>query len=169
TGVLEPGYPGVPGLEDFLVGPIHAVFARNADFLALEVCIQRGRPFGHRLVEAGRILRVEARHRLEHDRAVLDRARHWAGLVERTGERHHAPAGAAPIGRLDAGDAGERRRLSDRAAGVGPGRRRAQPRGHGRRAAARGTARRQNRIVAAAAPPRAGDVAEIAGLVRRTH
>src|SRR5690606_28898363 len=50
-----------------------------------------------------------------------------------------------------------------------PRRRRAQARGHGRRTAARGTARSQRRVVSARSPPWARDVAEIAGLVRRTH
>src|SRR5690606_30877434 len=79
------------------------------------------------------------------------------------------PARAAAIGRLNTGDAGERRRLAARADGVGPRCRGGQPRVNRRRAAARGTARRQTRIVAAAAPPRAGHVAEVARLVRRTH
>ncbi len=43
-------------------------------------------------------------------------------LIERGGERHHAPARATAIGRLDADGAGEGGRLADRAAGVGGGR-----------------------------------------------
>ena len=41
---------------DLGIHPIHAVFARDADFLAFEVGRERGFPFGHRQVKAGRIL-----------------------------------------------------------------------------------------------------------------
>ena len=64
-----------------------------------------GRPSGsstmlrvarHRLVERRRVARVEARHRLEQQRAVLGRLREHAGLVEARGERDHAVARHAP-------------------------------------------------------------------------
>ena len=116
----------VPRREDFVVGAVHPVFLGDTDLLAREVRVQRRRPFGHRQVEAGRILGIEAGHRLEHDRAILDVARHRAGLVERAGEGDDAPAAAAAVSRLDPRDAGQRGRLADRAAGVGAGRRRAR-------------------------------------------
>jgi hypothetical protein len=47
--------------------------------------------------------------------------RHRAALVERGSEGDHAEARHAAVGRLDAGDAAERGRLADRAAGVGGG------------------------------------------------
>ena len=78
-----------------------------------------GGEVGHRHVGAGGILRIVPGHRAQQDRAILHRAGERPGLVERGGERHDAPARAPPIGRLDAGDAAERGRLADRAAGVG--------------------------------------------------
>ena len=77
----------------------------------------------------------------EQQRAVLGAARQQAGLVEARGEGDHAVARAHAVGRLDAGDAAKARRLADRAAGVGAGRRRQQARRDRRRRAARRAAR----------------------------
>ena len=73
-------------------------------------------------------------------------ARERARVIERRRERHHAPARATAIGRLHADDAAERRRLADRAAGVGAGRAHRQPRRHrGRRTAGRAAGHQHGR------------------------
>ena len=80
------------------------------------------------------------------------RARHRAGLVEARRERDHAVARAHAVGRLDAGDAGEARRLADRAAGVGAGGGRREARGDRRGRAARRAARHARRVPRVLAP-----------------
>ena len=73
--------------------------------------------------------------------ASSTRAAERARLIERRRERDHAVARDAAVGRLDADDAAQRRRLADRAAGVGAERARAQRRRDRRRRAARRSAR----------------------------
>jgi predicted ATPase len=55
-----------------------------------------------------------AGHALQQQGAILDGARERAGLVERAGKGHDAPARAAAVGRLQADDAAEGRWLADR-------------------------------------------------------
>ena len=148
---------------------VDPIFLGNTDALAFEIARQSSFPIRHRQVERGRILRVEAGHGLEHDRAVADGPRHRPGLVERAGEGHDAPARAAAVGRLDPADAGEGRRLADRAAGVGAGRRGGDARRDCRRRTARRPARSKRGIAAVVAPPRRDHRAVGAGLVRRAH
>ena len=129
---------------------------------------QRRLEIRHRQVGGGRILRIVPGHGPQQDRRVAHRLGHRPGLVERRGEGDDAPARAAPIGRLDPDDAGEGRRLADRAAGVGAGRRQAEVRRHRRRRAARGAARRQGRRIAR--PPPGSDRRAVGGgLVGRAH
>ena len=116
----------------------------------------------------GRVLRVVAGHRLQHDRGVAHGLRHRAGLVERRGEGDDAPARAAAVGRLDADDAGEGGRLADRAAGVGAGGAEHEVGGDRGSRAARGAAGGERRGVAGA-PPRADRRAVDRGLVRAAH
>ena len=122
----------------------------------------------HRQIDAGRIQRIVARHRLQHDRAVAHRARHRPRLIERRRKRDDAPARTPPIGRLDPGDAGNRRRLTNRATGIGARRTKHQPPRDRRRRSARRPARHQRRI-RALAPPRIDHRLEVARLVRRPH
>ena len=89
-----------------------------------------------------------ASSRIAQSRTVL---RHRPGLVERAGEGDDAPARAAAVGRLDPADAGEGRRLADRAAGVGAGRARRDARRDRRRRSARRSAGGQADIAALAA------------------
>ena len=63
------------------------------------------------------------------------------GLVQRRRERDHAVARAGAVGRLEADDPAQRRRLADRATGVGADRPRRQSGGDRGRAAARRAAR----------------------------
>ena len=125
--------------------------------------------FGHRQIERGRILRIEAGHRFEQDRAVADVAGHRPGLVEAGGEGDDAPARAAAVGRLDPGDPDEGGGLADRAAGVGAGDSGREPGRDRRRRAARASARGERRIAAVAPPPGREDRAPGAGLVGRAH
>ena len=118
---------------------------------------------GGRHGHAGGIARVVAFHEAQQQAQIGSAARHRAALVEAGRERHHAVAGDAPVGRLEAADAAERSRLADRAAGVRSGRRRHEAGGDGRRGSARGSARH------AAWIPGIGDRAEPARFVGRTH
>ena len=118
-----------------------------------------GRRHGH----AGGIARVVAFHEAQQQAQVRGAARHRAALVEAGGERHHAVAGDAPVGRLEAADAAERGRLADRAAGVRSGRRRHEAGGDGRRGAAGRPARH------AAWIPGIGDGAEPARFIGGAH
>ena len=87
-------------------------------------CVVLRRPFG-----AGRVAVASKPLIADSSRAQSSAAaRQRAGLVEARGEGDHAVARARAVGRLDAGDAAEARRLADRAAGVGAGRGRQQPR-----------------------------------------
>ena len=72
----------------------------------------------HGLVERRRVALVEAGHRFEQQRRVFGRLREHAGLIEARRERDHAVARHAPVRGLDARDAGERGRLTNRAARV---------------------------------------------------
>ena len=67
------------------------------------------------------------------------------GLVEARRERDEAVARAHAVGRLQAADAGQRRRLADRAAGVGAGAARHEPRGDRRRRCRRSCRRARSR------------------------
>ena len=150
-------------------GALDAVLLGNADPQALDVGIARGGgEVRHGERRRRRILGIVAGHALQQQRAVLDRARERTRLVERAGKRHHAPARAAAVGRLQPDDAAERRRLADRAAGVGAGAARHHVgRDHGRRAARR--AARHQLAVVAPLLPRVLDAAEVARHVRRAH
>ncbi len=110
-------------------------------------------------VQRGRVaLGVRPAHGRQQQGAVLGRAGHRAGLVEAGREGDHAVARGAAVGRLDAGDAAERGRLADRAAGVGAGGARCQACGHGGGAAARGAAGNAARCPRGCAPaPRCRD------------
>ena len=67
---------------------------------------------------------------VEQQRGVGDRRRERPDLVERRRERDEAVARHAPVGGLHADDAAQRRRLADRAAGVGAERERCEAGGH---------------------------------------
>jgi hypothetical protein len=89
---------------------------------------------------AGRILLVVPGHRLQQDRAVLDRPCHRAGVVEGEGERQDTVAAHQAVGRLYPRDAAEGGGAADRAAGIGAGRAKDQAAGERSAAAAGRTA-----------------------------
>jgi hypothetical protein len=101
------------------------------DLETAQIAVQARFPRGHWQIERRRILGVKACHCLKHDCAITHVARHGACLVQRACKSDHAPTRAAAIGWLDAANAHERRRLTNRAASVRSRRRRAQPRGNG--------------------------------------
>ncbi|MNE49720.1 hypothetical protein D3C80_1442620 [compost metagenome] len=139
------------------------VFLRQADAQALERGIETGAVVRHRFIDAGGVLGVEAGHALQQQRAVLGGAGQRAALVEAGGVGDHAPARHATVGRLEAGEVGQRCRLADRAAGVGAGGGRNQTGGHGSRRAAGRTAGHALEV------PRILHRAIVAGFVGRTH
>ena len=109
-----------------------------------------------------------AAHGFQHDRRVAHVFRHRPGLIQRRGKGHDTPARAAPVGGLDAGDAGKGGGLADRTAGIGAGGRKTQIGRHRGGGAARRAARRQRRVFIAPAP-RVDHVAIDRGFVGRAH
>ncbi len=87
------------------------------------------------------VARVLAGHRLQEQRGVGRVARERARLVERGGEGDHAVAADRAVGRLEPDDPAQRRRLADRAAGVGADRPRNRAGGDRRGRATRRPAR----------------------------
>ena len=100
---------------------------RSADRSTSPVSASRYRGTGS--ARRGGVVRIGTGNDLEQQRRVLGGARQRTNLIERRGKRQQPVARHASVGRLQADDAGERRRLTNRAAGV-----RAQ---RGRRQAAR--------------------------------
>ena len=98
------------GIEEFL---------RQADALAGDRTAELCRIVRHRQVGGGRVARIETRHRAQQQRRIFGAQRQHASLIEARGKGHHAVTGYPAIGRLQAGDPGERRRLADRTAGIG--------------------------------------------------
>ena len=111
----------LPKRVDFGGHVLDPIFLGNANFLAGEIAVQRRFPVRDREIERGRILGIETGHGFELDRAVANIMRHRSGLVERAGKGNRAPARAAAVGRLEAGDAGKGGGLANRAAGIGAG------------------------------------------------
>ena len=116
-----------------------------------------------RELQRGGVAGVVADHVAEQQRRVAHVARDRPGLVERGGERDHAVARDRAVGRFQPDDAAQRRRLADRAAGVGAERPRGQAGGDGGGAAAGGAAGH------ALAVPRVAHGAEGGVLVRGAH
>src|SRR5690606_11549663 len=111
----------LPKLLDLLRHAVNAVLRRDADLEALDRLADGGLLVRNRQVDGSRVLGIDRSHRLQQDRGITDIAGDRAGLVQRRGEGNSAPARAAAISRLEADGTGERRRLADRAAGVGRG------------------------------------------------
>ena len=78
--------------------------------------------------QRGRVAAVVADHVREQQRGVGDVAGQRPGLIQRGGEGDHPVARARAVGRLQPDDPAQRRRLADRAAGVGADRPRRQTR-----------------------------------------
>src|SRR3546814_11762107 len=127
------------------------------------------RSIGNGKIERGGILRIETRHFLEQYGAIAHVPGHRTRLIQRGSEGDDTPARTAAVGGLDAGNAGERGRLADRAAGVGAGRSRHDPRGDRSRGTAAGAAGRERSRSAFRAPPGVKPLAERHRLARRAH
>ncbi len=117
------------------------VFLRHADAQALQRTVEAGAVIRHGLVDAGGVLRVETGHALQQDRAVFGGTGQWAALIEAGRVSDHAPARNATVRRFQAGEVGQRGRLTNRTTGVGARRRWQQTSGHRSRRTARRTAR----------------------------
>ena len=119
---------------------------------------------GDRDRRRGGVALVAAGDRVEQRRRVADVAGERPDLVERRGERDDPVARHPAVGRLQPDDPGQRRRLADRAAGVGAERERRVVRGDRDRGAAAdeppGTVSRSHGL-------RHGPVGAV--LVRRAH
>ena len=132
--LLDQGERPLEGLRDAGLDPLGLAreLARHAEAEALR-SVARGQLDSALDADRGRVAVVAALHGAQQQRGVGDVARERSALVERRGEGDHPVAGDRAVGRLQADDPAQRRRLADRPAGVGPDR----PRGEaGRRPAA---------------------------------
>src|SRR5690349_11773660 len=111
------------------------VLARATDHDAIERCrwLTVARNF---IVDAGGVERVAARDDFEGERRIVDTRSEDADLIERRRESDEAKAAHATVCWLDANDAAERRRLSNRSTGFGAESDRRNARGDRRRGAA---------------------------------
>ena len=105
------------------------ILLRQTDSDSLKIIVERGGEIGHGRIDRGRVARIETGHDVQQQRGVFRGARHRSSLIERGRERDHPIARHASVRRLEAGEIRERRRLADRAAGVGAGRGGRQTRG----------------------------------------
>jgi len=158
----------LPERFDLFRHAVDAVFVGNTDLHALQRLAERGFVIRHRQVDRGRVLGVDACHRLQQDGGIAHVAGDRAGLVERRGEGDDAPARAAAVCRLDADSAGEGSRLADGAAGIGSSRAGAEMRRNGSGRATRRAAGNEL-LVGAFGTPGVDDRAEIGALVGRAH
>ena len=139
------------------------VFLRQPDAQPAHAARERAGVIILGAVDRGRVARIESGHHVEHEREVLGARRERTALVERRGERDHAVARDAAVGRAQPAHAGEGRGLPDRPARVGAGRRGREARRHRGRGSA-GASARHGALV-----PRVLHRAEIRVLVRRAH
>ena len=72
----------------------------------------------HGQIDRGRIFGIVAGQRLQQERAILDAARHRAGVVEGPAERDHAITANPAKGRFKANNIAVGCRGADRSAGV---------------------------------------------------
>ncbi len=135
---------------------------RHPDPEAAQVLARRHR---HAALDAGRgrVAGIAPDHRAEQQGRVGHVTGERPALVERRGEGDHPRAGDRSVGGLEPDDAAERRRLADRAAGVGADRTRSQASRHGGGRSAGGPARDAIEV------PGVADVAVGGVLVRRAH
>src|SRR3546814_7182251 len=91
----------LPQRLDLSSHSVNAILFRNTDSFAFEIAGKACFPLRNWQVQRRRIARIEASHILQHDRAIAHIARHRPCLIQRTGERHNAPARAAAISGLD--------------------------------------------------------------------
>ena len=137
--------------------------AHHADGETREGVTEGGHVIGHGGIGAGRVARIETRHRTEQQRRVLGADGDEPRLIEARSEGDHAVAAGATVGRLDAGHTAERSGLTDGAPGIGGRGSRHETGCYGRRGAAGGAAGHQRWI------PRVAHRPEEARLVRRAH
>ena len=116
---------------DLRIEAFEEVRARHSDPDAADVTSERRQVVVDRNAARGRVGGVVTGHGLEEVRAILDRARHRAGVVERPRKREDARAAHAPVRGLEPDDAAEGGRPADGPAGVRARRAADEPRGQG--------------------------------------
>src|SRR5262249_25750030 len=112
---LQPGTTLLPDFIDFGRHAVEPVLLRDADAQTLHRFANGAFVIRHRNINTGCVFRIVTRHRAQEYRRIAHAPRERARLIERGCESNGSPARAAPVGRLDADSAGERRRLADRA------------------------------------------------------
>ncbi len=100
----------------------------------------------------GGVQRIASGDDLQHHRRVLHRLAERARMIQRRSERDQSVARDAAVGRHQPDYAAERRRLADRAAGVGAQRRHGRSRGNCRCRASRRASRHARAIARDCAP-----------------
>ena len=135
-------------------------FFDDTDRQPFERITKRAGVIRHGRLDASRILWVEARHRPEQQRRIFRADRDQARLIEARSEGDHAVATDTTVRGFDAGDAAERRRLTNRTTRIGRSRRRDDTRSNGRGRATRRAARNHRGV------PRVAHGPKMTGLVR---
>ena len=123
--------------------PSPKVLLRQTDLETLDVCVQvcAQRTLKRGLDRGGIVQRIVTGNRIEQHGCVLDGAAERADLVERRCECDQTVTGNRTVGRLEADNAAEGRRLTDRAAGIRAERQRSLACCNNSSGAAGGTAR----------------------------
>ena len=103
-------------------------FLGDADAQPFHGLLQIGQIIGHGRRNAGGVLGIVPADDVHEQRGVGDGPAERADLVERAGEGDQPIPADAAVGGLETDQAAQRRRLADRAAGVGAERRAAHPR-----------------------------------------
>ena len=104
----------------------------EADAQVAHAAVQHAAEIPRAAGRAAGIGRVVRRHRVQHQRVVRHRAGQRTDMVQREGQREHAAPRHQPVGRLQPDDPAGAGRVAHRPAGIGPQRRRKQPRRHAR-------------------------------------
>ena len=94
------------------------ILTRQTDPQPLHRAVQIRQIVGHRLVHAGRVLRIVSRHHPQQQRGVGHRPAERADLIQRRRKGHQPVARHAPICRLEPHEPTKGSRLADRSAGV---------------------------------------------------
>ena len=117
------------------------MFLDHADAQSGQRRVQIARVVFRGTFDAGGVTRIESRHDIQHRRGVFCTARQHATLIKAGCKGDHAVARHQPVGRLEAGQAGQRSRLADGPAGIRRRGNRCHARRHRSRRSAGGSAR----------------------------
>ena len=139
--VLERRERGLDRRDHLRIALLEEERARDADPAAPDAALDVRAEIGDRARRRGRIARIVAGERLEHERGILHRAGERPGVILRPGKGQGAELADPAEGRLDAHEVAAGGRLADRGAGIAAHRGMGHARGDRRRRAAARAAR----------------------------